>query len=938
MGHGEVVATKPVVRLNFSVRNNVKDKAEPTTTRIRANPERWQRLKVILADALEQTSSEERTATLGQSCARDTTLLREAEKLLSHDTTVFEEFAEFATTRLRQQERDRIGERLGAYAIVRELGRGGMGAVYLAERADGQFEKHVAIKILKRGTDTDEVLRRFRIERQILANLEHPNITRLLDAGTTDDGLPYFVMEFIEGTPITRFVQRENVDFRGRFKLFLKICSAVDLAHRHHIIHRDIKPTNVLVNQDGEPKLLDFGIAKLLGAESDDEITAAAVQRLTPLYASPEQTIGQQVTISSDVYSLGVLLYELLAGKPPSRASNGKLSHSEASGHQIEPQLPSETISDPKMNIQLQGQLDRIVARAMRHNPEQRYSSAGDLSRDLERYLSGVAPRSQAETAHEKSNLAARSSRRWPVAAAVLAVILFAALLSRGPALRWLGQHGIGGATPMTSPGTVADTVRSIAVLPFEPLGQDMNHELLGLGMADAVIGKMSNLKQLAVLPTSAVSKYIGPANDPLAAGRALGVDAILSGTVQRSGEHVRATVQLVRIASGRTIWSEKFDQTYTDIFEIQDSISDSVVRSLALNLTTDERKHLGKHNTTNAVAYDSYLMGLYFWNQRSKDGLEKAIDYFGRAVAKDPNFALAYALMADCHYLLFYYRYDRRPDRIENAKAAAERALLLDDSIAEAHVAAAMVRFYEARDQGVAESARKAGINSLRCALALNPNLAIAHQRYSWALSASGHLDEAVREMRRAQELDPLSHTNNTALGVTLLFARQYREALAYCYKAAELAPNEAPTQLNLGEAYALNGMYQQAIEHYEKAGKLNPEIRGDVIASIATVLVSAGRKSEANSMVPETLKLAGEDKADPYNIAVLYGARGEKDAAFEWFEKVLQGGSGARITGNAGMIRYDPMLDPLRSDSRFAALLRKHNRGSLLEASSRP
>jgi TolB-like protein/Flp pilus assembly protein TadD len=460
-----------------------------------------------------------------------------------------------------------------------------------------------------------------------------------------------------------------------------------------------------------------------------------------------------------------------------------------------------------------------------------------------------------------------------------------------------------------------------------------MNDELLGLGMADAVIGKMSNLKQLVVLPTSAVSKYKGPVSDPLAAGRALGVDAILSGTVQRSGERVRATVQLVSVGSGRTIWSEKFDQTFTDIFGIQDSISDNVAQSLAPNLTTDERKELGKRYTTSAAAYDSYLMGLYFWNQRSKDGLEKAIDYFGRAVEKDPSFALAYALMADCHQLLFYYRYDRRPDRIQNAKASAERALLLDDSIAEAHVAMAMVQFYHARDQGVASSARQAGINSLRRALALNPNLAIAHLRYSWQLSLSGRLDEAVREMRRAQELDPLSHTNNTALGVTLLFARQYREALAYCYKAAELAPKEALAQLNLGEAYALNGMYQQAIGQYEKAGELDPEIRGDALASIATVLVSAGRKSEADSMMTELLKLAGESKADPYNIAVLYGARGEKDAAFEWFDKVLQRGTGFRVTGNAGMIRYDPMLDPLRADGRFAALLRQHNMGPLVE-----
>jgi tetratricopeptide (TPR) repeat protein len=443
----------------------------------------------------------------------------------------------------------------------------------------------------------------------------------------------------------------------------------------------------------------------------------------------------------------------------------------------------------------------------------------------------------------------------------------------------------------------------------------------------------MSNLKQLVVLPTSAVSKYKGPVSDPLAAGRALGVDAILSGTVQRSGERVRATVQLVSVGSGRTIWSEKFDQTFTDIFGIQDSISDNVAQSLAPNLTTDERKELGKRYTTSAAAYDSYLMGLYFWNQRSKDGLEKAIDYFGRAVEKDPSFALAYALMADCHQLLFYYRYDRRPDRIQNAKASAERALLLDDSIAEAHVAMAMVQFYHARDQGVASSARQAGINSLRRALALNPNLAIAHLRYSWQLSLSGRLDEAVREMRRAQELDPLSHTNNTALGVTLLFARQYREALAYCYKAAELAPKEALAQLNLGEAYALNGMYQQAIGQYEKAGELDPEIRGDALASIATVLVSAGRKSEADSMMTELLKLAGESKADPYNIAVLYGARGEKDAAFEWFNKVLQRGTGFRVTGNAGMIRYDPMLDPLRADGRFAALLRQHNMAPLVE-----
>ena len=541
--------------------------------------------------------------------------------------------------------------------------------------------------------------------------------------------------------------------------------------------------------------------------------------------------------------------------------------------------------------------------------------------------------RTESAIAKDRQRLPGKTGRL--LAFAVLGVIvLSAAFVARGPTVRWLEKHKIRSRSPAPSFGPVAQRVQSVAVLPFEPLGRDINDELLGLGMADAVIARMGNLKQLVVLPTSAVSKYKGPPSDPLAAGRALQVDAILSGTIQRSGDQVRASVQLVHVASSRTIWSEKFGYTFTDIFDIQDAISDSVVRSLALNLTTDEQKQLRKHYTTNPSAYDSYLMGLYFWNKRSKDGLEKAIDYFGQAVARDPNFALAYALMSDCYYLQRYYGYNRQPDRLQNAKAAAERALLLDDTIAEAHVAAAMAQIYQKADRVTKELDYRAAMDSLRRAIALNPNLAIAHQRYAWCLCGSGHLNEAVREMRRAQELDPLSQTNNTALGMVLVFARQYRDALSYCFKAAELAPNEAITQENVAFAYALNGMHQQAIEHYQRVGELNPENKGDALAWVAIVLVSAGRKPEADVMMPEILTLAGEGRADPYNIAVLYGARGEKDAAFEWFDKALQKPAERRTNGgDSRMIRYDPLLDPLRSDNRFAALLRQHNRASLLQ-----
>jgi tetratricopeptide (TPR) repeat protein len=322
-------------------------------------------------------------------------------------------------------------------------------------------------------------------------------------------------------------------------------------------------------------------------------------------------------------------------------------------------------------------------------------------------------------------------------------------------------------------------------------------------------------------------------------------------------------------------------------------------------------------------------LMGLYFWNQRSKDGLEKAIEYFGRAVEQDPNFALAYALMADCYYLQLHYGYDSGPDRIQNAKAAAERALVLDDSIAEGHVAAAAVQCNREDYQ--------AGMDSLRRALALNPNLAIAHHRYAWILSSVGHLDEAVREMKRAQELDPISPTVNTALGVILIFAREFRGSLEYCNKAAELAPNEALIQENLAAAYALNGMYQQAIEHYQKERELNPESKGNVLASVVTVLTLAGRKSEAEGNMHELLDLARAGKVDPYNMTLVYAARGEKERAFEWLDKTLQKGSGGMRAYNR-MIRYDSLLDPLRLDTRFAELLRRNDRASLLEASSRP
>jgi TolB-like protein/Flp pilus assembly protein TadD len=466
-----------------------------------------------------------------------------------------------------------------------------------------------------------------------------------------------------------------------------------------------------------------------------------------------------------------------------------------------------------------------------------------------------------------------------------------------------------------------AGSVRSVAVLPFKPLGADSGDDLLGLGMADAVILKLSKMERLTVLPTSTVIKFSGRDGDQLAAGRELGVDAVLTGTVQRSGERVRVTVQLISLGAGRTIWSDKFDDRLTNIFDIQDSISGQVARSLSSNLSGEEQRQIGKRQTWNATAYDSYLMGLFFWNKRSKEGLEKGVEYFRKATEADPNYALAYAMMSDCYYLRVYYQYDpeHSSETFAKAKDAAERALALDDTLAEAHLAVSMI---EGQEGHGAES-----MNSLRRALELNPNLAVAHQRIAWMLSDIGRLAEAVAEMKRSQELDPLSPTNNSSLGLLLILSRKTADGLAYCRKAGELDPTSYGVQLNVAYAYFFNGMYEESLEHYRRAGEIKPEGRGELLPAIAYVELAAGRREEARKLIPEMERLALEGKGDAYGVATLYGALGEMDHAFDWFEKALASG---RM--QARILRYDPQLDPLRQDPRFAELLRSYGRSRVL------
>jgi protein kinase/serine/threonine-protein kinase len=774
----------------------VNKKTEPSTTRIRSNPARWQRLKNILADALEQTSSEERTAALRQSCADDTALLLEAERLLAHDTSVFEEFAEFAGRRLRHNERDRIGERIGAYAIVGELGRGGMGAVYLAERADGQFEKRVAIKVLKRGTDTDEVLRRFRIERQILANLDHPNITRLLDAGTTNDGLPYFVMEFIEGTPITRFVQQEKVDLQGRLKLFMKVCSAVDYAHRDHIIHRDIKPGNVLVKRDGEPKLLDFGIAKLLSVDSDDgDITVPAERRLTPMYAAPEQSAGRAATIASDVYSLGALLYELLTNKPPP-GSNGNSSQDDLSKHLTEPPLASHVVSDPKRKRQLRGQLDQIVAKTMRRDPAQRYSSAAELCADIERYLNGEAlrpePSSDSEIKCSHSDARSTSRYHWYIAAASLGAIVLAT-----PLLFSLRDKAAWRKTPKKSPpsakSTSAATAHSIAVLPFDNLSEEKENAYFADGIQGDILTNLSKISDLKVISRRSVMSYRGKTSNVREIGKALSVSTILEGSVRRVGNRVHVNVELINAENERAIWAEDYDRDLTDVLAIQTDLAKKIASELQAKLSPAEKARIERKPTENSEAYLAFVHARNLQSAYEDLGkLKQSEQLYERAIELDPRYALALSRSSQLQSWVVH-QFEGTPARREKARTLAERALQLEPDLPEGHLALGFWYYYGDNNYDAAlkefQIAQRGLPNEAEVYLGIG---AIQRRQGKWA-DSSANLEKAV-------DLDP----KDTWVLQNLAFNYQVLRNFGAANKIMDRALKVDPNGLGLWEVKA--------------------------------------------------------------------------------------------------------------------------------------
>jgi len=460
--------------------------------------------------------------------------------------------------------------------------------------------------------------------------------------------------------------------------------------------------------------------------------------------------------------------------------------------------------------------------------------------------------------------------------------------------------------------GTSNTQINSIAVLPFKPLAGDETDEYLGVGMADALITKLGTVKEITVRPTSSILRYANTDVDTAQAGKALEVKSLLEGRVQKSGDRIRVTLQLIRASDGASLWAGKFDEKYTDIFTVEDRISEQVVKALLPTLTGSEKQQLARHYTEDTEAYQSYIKGRYYWNKRDADGLKKAIAYFEDAILKDPNYALAYAGLADSYATLGVVEDQSSQDLMPKARSAALRALELDDGLAEAHASLGYVKHRFEWDWPGAEKEFKRAIE-------LNPEYSAAHQWYGWFLISETRFDEAQSEFRRAEQIDPLSLYTNLTAGAASYYSGQYDKAAAQYRKVIEMDPGFWLAHRWLGKTYERLGKYDEAIREYQTVVNLHGGNMAQAPA-LACVYAEAGRKTEARQVLAEILKAAKQKYVSPHSMAMIYATLGDSDQAFAWLAKDIQAHD-----DNLVFLRVEERFQSLRSDPRFADLVKQ-------------
>jgi serine/threonine protein kinase/tetratricopeptide (TPR) repeat protein len=781
-----------------------------------------------------------------------------------------------------------VGIELGHYRIVEKIGSGGMGEVYSAR--DEHLDREVAIKVLPAGTLADERSRkRFRKEALALSKLNHPNIATIHDFDT-QQGVDFLVMEYIPGITLSEKLAGRPLPEKEVVRLGTQLVEGLSAAHEHGVVHRDLKPGNLRLATDGRLKILDFGLAKLAQpatqeAETESETRTGAG---TLPYMSPEQLQGETVDARSDIWAAGTVLYEMATGHT---AFQEKIATATADAILHKPVAPPGRVAHD-----LSPQLEDIILKCLEKEPENRYQSAKELAVDLRR-LSTPSAGAPVRAADQKP------WRRLVRVAIAGLVTLFtvAALLvafnARGWRDRLLGRVG-------------QPRISSLAVLPLANLSRDPEQEYFADGMTEALITDLAKTADFRVISRTSVMHYKGTEKSLPEIARELRVDAVVEGSVQRSENRVRITAQLIRAATDQHLWAESYERDLQDILGLQNEVAHAITQQVEGRLSQKNEARRESYRPVNPGAYEAYLKGRYFWNKRDRASLEKSLGYFNEAIAKDPNYALAYAGLADV-YVVYGPDWAMAPNDVnEKAKAAAQKALEIDDSLAEAHTSLGSIYHNEWNWPGAEREFKRA--------IELNPNYATAHHWYSIYLATAGRFDETVKEAEKAAELDPLSLIISSSLGDRLLDARRYEDATNQCRKTLDMDPNFGLGHLCIGTSYVNEGHFQEGITELQKATELLPG-SPDSIAHLGIAYALSGDHAQARKILSK-LKNPSQPHLPAYSIAMVYAGLADKEQTIFWLKKGYEERNDDMI-----YMKIEPVFDPIRSDPRFQDLIRR-------------